>query len=557
MALTKVSYSMIDGAAVNVKDFGAIGDGVTNDAAAIQAAINSLAAGGVIYFPIGTYLCGSGLTIANNNVSLEFSNGAALTYTTATQTLLTFSGENCILQNATINAPAVFDGANVTVTYGVVKIEGEDFSADSCVINNVPKVGFWFSNINNGSITNSKINGGTTEGFYTGLNTVHFGIYIDPAPTGSQGNFVIANNFINRCTQGAGSGNLGAASLEQSMSVTGNVFELCWNHGWYSSGIANGITVSGNAFNACQIPIALTGNNHAVVGNTMIVFTSGTGVDTDNEVTGISLRDPINCVVSNNVIKGEGINGGVVISLDDNSGVSGANKVEGNVVTGNTIEITNASVAGVVAIRLLAGATTNVSNNIVSNNVVRAPVRANDGLIQLVGSSSTSSRGNSVCDNTIIANGARGSGYGVDLRFIDDSDVTNNKVRIEFDSASAISFTAVSMLTCNRIMVSANQLRCSSIFGANTAVRLVSETTSASENQVLMNSASVDTTKATFQLFVFLTTSGVRVEHAGTGTPEGAIISGVGGLWRRTDGGAGTTLYVKESGTSNTGWVGK
>lgn len=557
MSLTKVSYSMIQGAVVNVLDFGAVGDGVANDRAAIQAAIDSLASGGTVFFPTGTYLCSTGLTIANNNTVLDFAGGAALTYTTPTQILLTITGRNCILQNATINAPAVFDGTNVRPTYGTVKIEGEDFSANFCVLNNVPKLGFWFSNINNGSVTNCKINGGTPEGFYTELNTVHCGIYIDPSPSGSQGNYVIANNFINRCVQGAATGNLDAASLEQSMAVTGNVFELCWNHGFYSSGIANGVTVSGNAFNACQIPIALTGSNHTVVGNTMVVYTTGTGIGSDNEITGISLRDPVNCVVANNVIKGEGTAGGAIITLEDLPDTPGGNKVQNNVVTGNVIEITNTSIAGVAAIRLIAGATSNVSNNVISSNVIRAPVRANDGLIQIVGNASATSQGNSVCDNVIVATGARGSGFGIDLRFVDASDVTNNKIRVEFDSASAISFTAVGLLTCSRIMVNTNQLRCLDAFGANTSVRLVAEITAGSGNQVLMNTAQVETAKATFILFVFLTTSGIRVEHAGSGTPESAVISGVGGLWRRTDGGAGTTLYVKESGTSNTGWVGK
>jgi hypothetical protein len=45
--------------------------------------------------------------------------------------------------------------------------------------------------------------------------------------------------------------------------------------------------------------------------------------------------------------------------------------------------------------------------------------------------------------------------------------------------------------------------------------------------------------------------------YSGTGTPEGAVTAPVGSLFRRTDGGAGTTLYVKESGAGNTGWVGK
>ncbi len=41
---------------VNVKDFGAIGDGVADDTAAIQAAIDSLGAdGGVVHVPRGTY----------------------------------------------------------------------------------------------------------------------------------------------------------------------------------------------------------------------------------------------------------------------------------------------------------------------------------------------------------------------------------------------------------------------------------------------------------------------------------------------------------------------
>ena len=40
----------------------------------------------------------------------------------------------------------------------------------------------------------------------------------------------------------------------------------------------------------------------------------------------------------------------------------------------------------------------------------------------------------------------------------------------------------------------------------------------------------------------------------GQGSPEGVISARVGTLYQRTDGGAGTTLYVKESGTGNTGW---
>lgn len=42
-----------------------------------------------------------------------------------------------------------------------------------------------------------------------------------------------------------------------------------------------------------------------------------------------------------------------------------------------------------------------------------------------------------------------------------------------------------------------------------------------------------------------------------TGSPEGVITAPVGSIFTRLNGGAGSTLYVKESGAGNTGWVAK
>lgn len=46
-------------------------------------------------------------------------------------------------------------------------------------------------------------------------------------------------------------------------------------------------------------------------------------------------------------------------------------------------------------------------------------------------------------------------------------------------------------------------------------------------------------------------------QRYGSGTPEGAVTAPVGTIFHRTDGGAATSLYVKESGAGNTGWVAK
>lgn len=46
---------------ISVKDYGAVGDGVTNDTAAIQAAINT---GKTIFFPQGSYIITAALTVS-------------------------------------------------------------------------------------------------------------------------------------------------------------------------------------------------------------------------------------------------------------------------------------------------------------------------------------------------------------------------------------------------------------------------------------------------------------------------------------------------------------
>jgi hypothetical protein len=51
--------------------------------------------------------------------------------------------------------------------------------------------------------------------------------------------------------------------------------------------------------------------------------------------------------------------------------------------------------------------------------------------------------------------------------------------------------------------------------------------------------------------------SGAPIWTSGAGSPQSAVTAPVGSLYTRTDGGANTTLYVKESGTGNTGWVAK
>lgn len=62
----------------NIKDFGAVGDGVSKDTEAIQSTINAAfqSGGGTVYFPAGIYL--SGTLILRDNITLHFEAGCTL-----------------------------------------------------------------------------------------------------------------------------------------------------------------------------------------------------------------------------------------------------------------------------------------------------------------------------------------------------------------------------------------------------------------------------------------------------------------------------------------------
>lgn len=84
MALTKVANRMISGAAFQVLDYGAVGDGVTDDTAAIQAAINAArdAGGGTVEFPpFKEFLVSSNIEILWRPTVVGGSNGERLNIT--------------------------------------------------------------------------------------------------------------------------------------------------------------------------------------------------------------------------------------------------------------------------------------------------------------------------------------------------------------------------------------------------------------------------------------------------------------------------------------------
>ena len=102
---------------VSVKDFGAVGDGVMDDTAAIQAALN---VGGRIYFPTGTYQCNT--VTVSNAVYIDFNGSTLRRATSGTKKIFDHSSGDMTMRNG------IVDGQNTGIDRGML-IEFQDSSA--------------------------------------------------------------------------------------------------------------------------------------------------------------------------------------------------------------------------------------------------------------------------------------------------------------------------------------------------------------------------------------------------------------------------------------------
>ena len=139
---------------VSVKDFGATGNGVTDDTAAIQAALDASRYGGVVYLPVAPYAVG-GTLVVPEGVTLEgsfqaptagasanggFEEGSALIVTStggsATGNALITLKRNATLRGIVIFYPNQTD-TNPPIAYPyTVSAAGDSISVENCLLVN-------------------------------------------------------------------------------------------------------------------------------------------------------------------------------------------------------------------------------------------------------------------------------------------------------------------------------------------------------------------------------------------------------------------------------------
>lgn len=149
--ITKKTTVSALSSAVNVKSYGATGDGTTDDTAAIAAAITAAGADGTVFFPKGTYRVTSTLQMLTAQAFVGEGGQRAVTIKKGANGDLINMVTRCRLEDLNLDCQgASYTGRGIYISAGVSQVV-----TDVRVTNNVTYALEWAANVGSGSkITN-------------------------------------------------------------------------------------------------------------------------------------------------------------------------------------------------------------------------------------------------------------------------------------------------------------------------------------------------------------------------------------------------------------------
>lgn len=425
------------GSYATVKDFGAAGDGVTNDAVAIQNAINATE-GGTLFFPEGTYYIGT--TTLN---LLSKSN-------------YRFAGTNAVIKYAGSGvAININRKKNISIFSGTIDLSASTGSAIA-----ISCQGIWFF-----VVDQTKFIPGTASSG---------GIYIEGYP-GWGGSYIIQLNALDMSDSG------GSYGIKTSGANGSTVTHLYIAGGWIK-GKNNGIEFDG----------LYSGQLLGLVIESCTTY-------------GIKVEDVAYYVFQPAEISGMG--SGNAIYFDPAQ--AGQNYVLTPSMVGDAIDYTNYKATAFDMRKVILRGSVSplfntlyyaiISSNYTYNNVFNITVK-----------------GDSITPEIAV------------MKFGNSVGLTLN--------------THYELLLARNGVTAAKVDANSNFVPAPDNANSLGLSTARWDNAYAVN---------------FRPGDGTVTWTSGAGTPEGAVSAPIGSMYTRTDGGTGSTLYVKESGSGNTGWVAK
>lgn len=336
------------GVFTDVRHYGAVGDGTTDDTAAIQRAMAAIGAG-IVYFPVGTYLV-SGLEITTAYQGFHGEYGSKLYLMDGSDTdVLTFSASHSGISRLGVDGNKAGQGGasnGIFIGSGITNIRVWDLDIINCYSDSIK--GTAAATTDKISITRCQI----TDGNGSAINF-----------TGGLDDVVVVENLIY---------NMGEDGIimddTQGATISNNVIEAITKDGIDLGGetgrtVVDGniISIKGGAYNGIDLN---NSNNCAVSNNTIYISGSDdtTGIycaggdynvisgnvlqSTSDLAIGVDLTGCVGCVIEGNTIDGV-INGttktayGVKVTAGGTGGFP-------NIIKGNLINVNGASAAGIL-----------------------------------------------------------------------------------------------------------------------------------------------------------------------------------------------------------------
>lgn len=488
---------------VSVKDYGAVGDGITDDTSSIQDAVDSLSNGGTIYFPAGEYLISS--TISKIVASASTARGGyRFVGDGRWATLLTYTGTSgyCISLVGT-----AVDTAGSGLMEGIdirhMRLAGTGKSSGNT------DSGIYIQGFQYACIEDVRISDFGQDGLR--IDRLYYAEAPD-ATLDDRGAFVrLARVHALNC--GRHSGFIGGSTASTDYSVDHLVTETCH----FSSGTTTGLKINANNW----------------VDNASIFHGDSIGC----HIYGLSSTKPVLSIVWNATrCEGGPTDSNLTIEQAQHFIANGAFFVASTgpaPATGVKIATSASFNVGYVELRgcrwsvhttaLDVVGTGNVTNvrvvDPIYSSVTTKIANANSKVVQLI-------EGRDV---------QRVTSGGITIRN-NPGGLSDGVIEQWFNAGDTQPF----------MHVDSTNLQFGLGAGGSTAIDLL-----------LQRGVTGDGTTAALQLNRNIRLAGPAHIMSGTGDPEGAVTASVGSIFLRTNGGSGSTFYVKESGTGNTGWDAK
>lgn len=413
--------------AVSVKDYGATGNGSTDDTAAIQAAVNATAsAKGSLYFPAGTYLVGTAISIPANINLFGQGYDSHLTRTTTGNVFSIIGTSGTLISNVHITELR-FSGPSTQAS----SVSGNGIYIDYTsyiTVENCFFTGFGLTNSNDGGISGIRSSYISVIGNNFRLNTNGLCFGTPNSTIGTDHSLIAHNICLSNWEDGLHT---------QQCSYITMANNICGNNGQVSDGAGIDVlrdsydTMEGNLCfsnggNGIEVGSGTSADTGHVISNNINYQNGGNGISVANLSTKCAITSN-NC--SGNIGHGINISPSGTASATIESMVVTNNQAQGN--GGNGINISNPTASSIVRYAVVSGntvqgntshgilLTARVEYNLVANNIVVS--NTSNGI--RLSSQSTNIPNHNVISGNILVGNATQLGQSGDT----NSTVINNK----------------------------------------------------------------------------------------------------------------------------------